>query len=69
MGALLSLPLLALPSMGTVRHALNPFHLRLQRSDLLYRFSHSAQAVVVLQHVQQYVVRVGNAAIGRLGQS
>lgn len=61
MGALLSIPLLAVPSMGTVRH---PTLSELPPTDFA-RLLHSQLAVVVQRLALQYVAHVVNVAIGQ----
>lgn len=68
MGALLSLPLLAVPSMGTVRspNTLRPIPDFRSGTNTYYRFLALQQAVAVPRLVQLFAVRVGNVATGKL---
>lgn len=61
MGALLSLPLLAIPSVGTVCHSST----QMSPADP-FRSGLSPHHAVELQLVQQYAAHVGNFRIGRL---
>lgn len=64
MGALLSLPLLVVPSMGTVRLPSLPQTLCSNVDP--FRFLGLWQAAVVPLLALQYAVLVGNAATGKL---
>lgn len=64
MGALLSLPLMALPSLSTVRHSSRHDHEVF--TDSVPRLLGSAQAVAGQLLALQYAVLVGNAGIGSI---